>query len=210
MSFEVGFERHNPRQRGPRCAADKRAPRLQRRTTVAVQRRSADPERGGHPPQRVTQRGLGEPGHAPGANAGRSHGLGAVMQPRPASGASREPTSRCDEAFSRELRTATYAADTLGVGCRRAPPMTIGGQARKRGAPRLKGQARPYRPRARQGVRHQTPSAPARSPAVDRSGSGNASVLSIARSDASAYAAAVARHHNLGGCLCHGCFLRLI
>jgi hypothetical protein len=125
-------------------------PRPQKRTAAAVPRRSAAPEREGHPPQRVTQRGPGEPGHAPGANAGRSLGLGAAMQPRPASGASREPTSRCDEAFSRELRTATCAADTLGVGCRRTPPMTIGGQARKRGAPRLKGQARPYRPRARQ------------------------------------------------------------
>jgi hypothetical protein len=125
-------------------------PRLQRRTTAAAKRRSADPERGGHPPQRVTQRGLGEPGHAPGANAGRSPGLGAAMQPRPASGASRKPTLRCDEASSRELRTATCAAGPLGVGCRRRPPMTIGGQARKRGAPRLKGQARPSRPRARQ------------------------------------------------------------
>jgi hypothetical protein len=127
-----------------RSAASKGAPPLPYSGGSPIQ--SAE----GTPAPAVTQRGLGEPGHAPGANAGRRLGLGAAMQPRPASGASREPTLRCDEAFSRERRTATCAADTLGVGCRRRPPMTIGGQVRKRGAPRLKGQARPYRPRARQ------------------------------------------------------------
>ena len=42
----------------------------------------ADPERAGHPPQRVPQRGLGEPGHALGANAGKSHGPGGEAPPR--------------------------------------------------------------------------------------------------------------------------------
>jgi len=72
-------KRPNPTPRQARPC--RRLPFSQATSSPRVER-GANLERAGHPPQRVSQRGLGEPGHALGANAGKSHGPGGEAPPR--------------------------------------------------------------------------------------------------------------------------------